>query len=62
MRFFEIINEDAAMTTSMAGNFASVNGSLFGGEPIRRNKEPTEYANSKKPGKNRLKPVKRDEK
>lgn len=57
MKINDIINEDAAIGTSMAGNVASVSGSLFGGQPIRRNKQPTEYANSKKPGKTRFKPV-----
>lgn len=59
MKINDIINEDAAIGTSMAGNVASVAGSLFGGEPIRRNKAPTEYANSKKPGKTKFKQVKR---
>jgi len=62
MKINDIINEDAVTGTSMAGNLASVSGSLFGGEPIRRNKQPTEYANSKKPGKSRLKPVKETKK
>jgi hypothetical protein len=58
MKINDIINEDASIGGTMAGNVASIPGSLFGGEPIRRNKQPTEYANSKKPGKTKFKQVK----
>ena len=59
MKINEIVTEDVAAGTSMAGNVASVPGSLFGGQPVRRNKKPTEYANSNEPGKVKFKPVKR---
>jgi hypothetical protein len=57
MKIHDIITEDAEIGTSMAGNIASIPGSLFGGKTVRRNKEPTEYANSKKPGETKFKPI-----
>lgn len=57
MKINDIIKEDAGIGTSMAGNIASVSGNLFGGEVVRRNKKPTEYANSKRPGKTKFNPV-----
>lgn len=56
MKINDIINEDASIGGTMAGNVASIPGQIGG--VVRRNRAHTEYANSKKPGKTKFKQVK----
>lgn len=56
MKINDIINEDASIDGTMTDNVASIPGQIGG--IVRRNKQPTEYANSKKPGKTKFKQVK----